>query len=85
MALPININKRIINSVKGSVNSSVNTEDKILLYLKENPTATIKTLAEVLDLTSRAIEKQIAKLKTEGRLQRKGSARKGHWEVDVDD
>jgi len=79
------IYESIISSVKGSVKGSVNTEDKILLYIKENPTATIKTLAEVLDLTSRAIEKQIAKLKTEGRLQRIGSARKGHWEVDVDD
>ncbi len=79
------IYESIVSSVKGSVNSSVNTEDKILLYLKENPTATIKILAEVLGLTSRAIEKQIAKLKSEGKLQRIGSARKGHWEVDVDD
>ena len=35
----------------------------------------------MLDLTSRAVEKQIAKLKKESRLQRVGSARKGHWEV----
>jgi predicted HTH transcriptional regulator len=75
------IYESIVSSVKGSVNSSVNTEDKILLYLKENPTATIKTLSEVLTLSTRAIEKQIAKLKTEGKLERIGSARKGHWEV----
>ena len=64
-----------------SIKSSVNTEDKILDYFRDNPTATIANIAEVLGLTTRAIEKQIASLKTSGRLQRVGSARKGHWEV----
>ena len=71
----------IKSSVKDSVKSSVNTEDKILAYLKENPTSTIKEMAEFLNLTTRAIEKQIANLKKANRLQRIGSARKGHWEV----
>jgi Fic family protein len=82
------IHESIVSSVKGSVKGSVNTEEKILLHLRENPTATIKALSEVLGLSTRAIEKQIAKLKTEGRLQRIGSARKGHWEVkreEIDD
>jgi Fic family protein len=71
----------IKSSVKDSVLSSVKTEDKILNYLKENPTTTIKELAIVLNLTTRAIEKQIAKLKEENKIQRVGSARKGHWEI----
>jgi Fic family protein len=71
----------IESSVNSSVNSSVKTEDKILEYLTQNPKTTIKELSEVLDLTTRAIEKQIAKLKKENRLVRVGSARKGHWEV----
>jgi len=71
----------IKSSVESSVESSVNTEDKILNYLKQNPNSTIKELSQMLDLTSRAVEKQIAKLKKESRLQRVGSARKGHWEV----
>ena len=71
----------ILESIKSSVKSSVNTEDRILEYLKQNPTSTIKELAELLDLTTRAIEKQIANLKKEDRLQRVGSARKGHWEI----
>jgi len=69
------------SSVKSSVQSSVNTDEKILAYLRSNPTATIKALATALDLTTRAIEKQISNLKKENRLQRVGSARKGHWEV----
>ena len=71
----------IKSSVKSSDKSSVNTEEKILHYLRENPTGTISELASLLSLTTRAIEKQIANLKKEGRLKRLGSARKGCWEV----
>jgi len=73
--------KTIKSSVNNSVISSVNTEDKILKYLKQNPKFTIKELAQILDLTTRAIEKQMAKLKNENKILRVGSARKGHWEV----
>jgi len=73
--------KTIQSSVKSSGKSSVNTEDKILDYFRENPTGTIADLVEILGLTSRAIEKQIANLKKEKRLVRVGSARKGLWEV----
>ena len=69
------------SSVKSSVKSSVNTEERILRLLQENPTTTIGNLAEILGLSTRAVEKQIAKLKKEGRLKRIGSARKGRWEV----
>jgi Fic family protein len=71
----------ILKSIKSSVKSSVNTEDKILEILKQNPTMTIKELSTIFDLTPRAIEKQIAKLKNENRLQRVGSTRKGSWEI----
>lgn len=64
-----------------AIKSSVNTADNILAYFSDNPTATIKQVAEYLNLTSRAIEKQVASLKTEQRLKRSGSARKGVWEV----
>jgi ATP-dependent DNA helicase RecG len=64
-----------------SIKSSVNTEDRILEYLQQNSKTTIKELAKLLNLTTRAIEKQIASLKNDNRLIRVGSARKGHWEV----
>ena len=73
--------KSIKSSVNGSVKSSVKTEDKILDYLIENPSSTIKELAEILDLTVRAVEKQVANLKKENKLERMGSARKGYWVV----
>lgn len=71
----------IQSSVKSLVKSSVNTEDKILNIMKENRNVTINELAQTLNLSTRAVEKQIAKLKEENRLLRVGSARKGHWEV----
>jgi len=74
----------IKSSVKSSVRSSVNTEDKILEYLRQNPKITIKELAKLLNLTTRAIEKQIANLKNNNKILRVGSARKGHWEVRED-
>ncbi len=71
----------IKSSVKSSYKSSVNTEDKILKRLRENPKTTIKELAEILNITTRAVEKQLAKLKKEKRLIRVGSRRNGYWEV----
>ncbi len=71
----------IKSSVKDSVKSSVNTEDNIFELLKQNPQSTIKELAHILDLTTRAIEKQISKLKIENRIVRIGSARKGYWNI----
>ena len=57
------------------------TDEAILEFLKLNPKATIKILASKLNLTTRAIEKQLANLKKENRLQRVGSAKKGEWVV----
>jgi Predicted transcriptional regulator containing an HTH domain and an uncharacterized domain shared with the mammalian protein Schlafen len=54
---------------------------KSLSFLKTNPKATIKLLASTLNLTTRAIEKQLANLKKENKLQRIGNARKGEWVV----
>lgn len=42
---------------------------------------TIPELAEALKITTRGIEKQIAKLRREGRLRRYGPVKGGHWEV----
>jgi len=70
-----------ISSEISSEISSVNTDEKILEFLKTNPKATIKIVATTLNLTTRAIEKQLANLKKEGKLQRVGSARKGEWVV----
>lgn len=41
----------------------------------------IQELSEELNISTRAIEKQIANLKGQGRIKRIGPAKGGHWEV----
>lgn len=57
------------------------TEDQILKKLKKDNRLSAKTLADELGLSSRAIEKQLAKLKAEGKLLRTGPAKGGRWQV----
>ena len=57
------------------------TEDQILKKLKKDNRLSAKTIADELGLTSRAIEKQLAKLKAEGKLLRMGPAKGGRWQV----
>lgn len=71
----------IKSSAKSSAKSSVKTEDKILKIIKQNPTTTIPQLAKRLQISSRAVEKQLAKLKEEQRLGRVGSNRSGEWKI----
>lgn len=71
----------ILDAVKSTVKSSVKIDDFILLYFTENPNGTVKALAEQLELSTRAVEKHIATLKKQGRLNRTGTPRNGVWEV----
>jgi len=59
--------------------SSVKTRQALLQMLERNPELTIPELADELNLTTRAIEKQLALLKKKGELERVGSRRKGYW------
>ncbi|MBW1720026.1 MAG: putative DNA binding domain-containing protein [Deltaproteobacteria bacterium] len=65
------------SSVKGSVKSAV----KILELLADTPEMTIPKLAKALGISTRAIEKQIAKLQKSNQLKRIGPAKGGHWQV----
>ncbi len=64
---------------ESSVKSSVKTEERIMLLLQENNAMTISEMATALKLSTRAIEKQISKLKASGRLKRFGSDKQGAW------
>jgi ATP-dependent DNA helicase RecG len=64
-----------------SEKSSEKSSEKILELLKAEPDLAARVVAERLEITQRAVEKQIANLRREGRLRRVGSARGGHWEV----
>ena len=68
-------------SVESSVESSEKTGDQILGLLAARADMTIVQLAQVLGLSTRAIEKQIRKLQQEGRLRRVGPRKSGRWET----
>ncbi len=55
--------------------------EKIVIFMKENSDITILSLAKKLDISTRAIEKQIAKLKQQGKNKRIGLDKGGYWEV----
>ena len=69
--------KELIDSEKSSEKSS----EKILSLLRVEPELTAKAMSIRLGISQRAVEKQIDKLKTEGRLRRVGADRGGNWEV----
>jgi len=52
-----------------------------LSTLKITPYITINELAEIVEISPKGVEWQIAKLKKEGRIKRIGPAKGGHWEV----
>jgi ATP-dependent DNA helicase RecG len=68
-------------SGKSSGKGSGKTSDRILIMLTNDPHLTIPELAETLQLSTRAIEKQINRLQSINRLRRIGPAKGGHWKV----
>jgi predicted HTH transcriptional regulator len=55
--------------------------EKILAVVKIESALSARQMAVRLGITPRAVEKQIAKLRKDGRLKRIGPAKGGHWDV----
>jgi ATP-dependent DNA helicase RecG len=68
-------------SGESSGESSGETGDRILALLLHTPKLTIPSIAQSLGLTTRAVEKQLTRLKKLHRLRRVGPNKGGHWEV----
>jgi ATP-dependent DNA helicase RecG len=58
------------------------SSEKIISLLKTEPALAAREIAQRIGISSRAVEKQIAKLRKQGRLRRIGPARGGRWEVE---
>lgn len=71
----------IKGSQKSSQKGSQKSSQKIIDTIKENPSVTIGELAIQLEISDRAIKKQLFKLKEKGLLKRIGPDKGGHWEV----
>jgi len=61
--------------------SSEKSSEKILSLLKSDPKLAAGDIAKMIGITQRAVEKQIAKLREEGRIRRIGPDKGGRWEV----
>jgi ATP-dependent DNA helicase RecG len=66
---------------ESSGKSSGKSSEKILDLLTNDSLLTIPELAEKLQISTRAVEKNLHKLQKAGRLKRIGPTRGGHWEV----
>ncbi len=58
---------------------NLRTRDKILMLIAENKHITAKALAQRVCVTEKAVEKQLANLKSEGIIKRQGCNKGGHW------
>ena len=68
-------------SKKGSEKSSEKSSEKILRLLKKDSKLSARQLAVFLEISDRAVEKNISNLKASGKLTRIGSAKGGRWKV----
>ena len=72
-----------VDNVETIQKSSEKSSEKILNAIENNPQITIEELSGVLSMTTRAIEKNIAKLKAKDLLKRIGPAKGGYWKINV--
>ena len=73
--------KSIGESEETPAEKPMKTRDKIIALIAEDGKQSASTLAEKIGISAKAVEKQLAKLKAEGIIDRKGPAKGGEWVV----
>ena len=68
-------------SVKTPVKTSVQTPALVLQHLNANPNMTLAEVAQLIGKSVRAVERAVAKLKQQGKLEFIGPKKGGHWLV----
>lgn len=64
-----------------AINGREKSREKIIRLLGENGNMTTATLAQAVGISTKAIEKHLSKLKSDGIISRVGPDKGGHWEV----
>ncbi len=67
--------------VEGLVERLVESQRKIMGFIKANPRISKRELSDKVGISTTAIDKNINKLKDKGLLKRIGPDKGGHWEV----
>lgn len=57
------------------------TRERLLSILRTNPKATRAMIVEELHIASSAVQRHINSLKAEGKIERIGAAKGGHWKI----
>ena len=70
-----------LKSTEDSREKKPKSREKILQLLKDNPRYSAKKLADVIGITEKGVEKQLARLKSEGLIKRSGPDQGGDWVV----
>ena len=68
--------------VKTRVEIRVKNRVKIIELVRKNNKITRQELAEIIGVSIKGIDWNIAKLKEQGKLKRIGPDKGGHWEID---
>ncbi|MBI5330178.1 MAG: Fic family protein [Betaproteobacteria bacterium] len=63
------------------VGVNVGVRDEILQWLVRQPHLSARELATLLNKSTRTVERQLKTLREQGRIQRVGSDKSGHWEI----
>lgn len=85
-AFKVNFNKSTPeNTLENHLSTELLKESAILVLsaIRQNPKITASEIALELDISTRAIQKQIANLKVLGIIVRIGSDKSGYWEIKV--
>ena len=74
--------RTVVEKVTEGVTEKITeNQKKILAQIKLNSFITTEDLSEIVEISTRKIKENIAKLKNKNMLKRVGPARGGHWEV----
>ena len=76
----VNVRAEVPVNVPANVPANV-IADKILIMVRANPRVTALTMALSLGVTDKTIKRHLKALREQGRIQRVGSDKSGHWEV----
>ena len=75
----------VLSQQKSELKSGLKKEskilDRVLTLMAENPLITIPVIVKKSGMSRTAIQNAIRLLKEQGRIERIGSKRNGHWEV----
>ena len=63
----------------------MDNRERVLIFLRSNPTITLQEIADKMGLTRRGVQKITDRLKAGGIIRREGSTKAGKWIINDPD